>query len=96
MKKKIVYLLLILIMPLMLFSGCGNNAQTSSNGSEFIIGDIVFIKVIRGDDFDIFVDKNTKVMYIFNKTTYQGGLTVLVNADGTPMLWEGELKGENK
>jgi hypothetical protein len=38
-------------------------------------------------------------MYIFNKTYYQGslgGLTVLVNADGTPMLWEGELEGENK
>lgn len=91
MKKKIFCLLLILIMPLMLFSGCSSNAQTSSNGSEFIVGDIVFIKVVRGDDFDIFVDKNTRVMYIFNKTYHQGGLTVLVNADGTPMLWECEL-----
>ena len=88
--KKILCLLLALIMPLVLFSGC------SSNGSEFIVGDIVFINVVIGDDFDIFVDKNTRVMYIFNKQYSQGGLTVLVNADGTPMLWEGKLEGESK
>lgn len=71
-----------------------NNAQTSEIGKEYIVGNVILVKVEKGEDFDLFVDKNTKVIYIYNKTLYQGGLTVMLNADGTPMLWEGELKGE--
>lgn len=95
MKKKIFCLLLLLIMPIILLSGCAfNKAQTSEIGKEYIVGNVILVKVEKGEDFDLFVDKNTKVIYIYNKTSYQGGLTVMLNADGTPMLWEGELKGE--
>ena len=95
MKKKIFCLLLLLIMPIILLSGCAlDNAQTSEIGKEYIVGNVILVKVEKGEDFDLFVDKNTKVIYIYNKSSYQGGLTVMLNADGTPMLWEGELKGE--
>ena len=78
-----------------MLSGCAlDNAQTSEIGKEYIVGNVILVKVETGEDFDLFVDKNTKVIYIYNKTSYQGGLTVMLNADGTPMLWEGELKGE--
>lgn len=36
--------------------------------------------------FDIFYDSQTKVMYIIN---YHGGVTVMLNPDGTPKLYEG-------
>lgn len=95
MKKKIFCLLLLLIMPIILLFGCASdNAQTSEIGKEYIVGNVILVKVEKGEDFDLFVDKNTKVIYIYNKTSYQGGLTAMLNADGTPMLWEGELKGE--
>lgn len=95
MKKKIFCFLLLLVMPIILLFGCAlDNAQTSEIGKEYIVGNVILVKVEKGKDFDLFVDKNTKVIYIYNKTSYQGGLTAMLNADGTPMLWEGELKGE--
>ena len=36
----------------------------------------------------VLVNKETRVMYL---TQYKGGMTVMVNADGSPMLYEGEL-----
>lgn len=95
MKKKIFCLLLLLILPIFMLCGCAlDSAQSSGIGKEYIVGNVIFVKVEKGEDFDLFVDKNTRVIYIYNKTSYQGGLTAMLNADGTPMLWEGELKGE--
>lgn len=39
----------------------------------------------------IFVDKETNCMYLFEKSSYGGGLTQLTNADGSPKLFEGDL-----
>ena len=36
-------------------------------------------------------DKNTKVMYVYVDLGESGSLQVLLNADGSPMLYEGEL-----
>lgn len=41
--------------------------------------------------FDIFYDSETKVMYIIN---YHGGVTVMLNPDGTPRLYEGGTENE--
>ena len=35
----------------------------------------------------IYVDSETNVMYLFNIHNYGGGLTLMVNADGTPKLY---------
>ena len=40
----------------------------------------------------IYVDKETKVQYIYN--TYEGGMCVLVDADGKPLLYDGEFETE--
>lgn len=86
MKKKIFILLVALLFLIFIFAGCEDNNVSTSK-----VGDITLIKVVNGENFDIYVDKDTRVMYIFNKTTYQGGMTVLINSDGSPMLWEGDL-----
>lgn len=98
MKKKILLILLLLIMPVMLLCGCGkvpkSNDFTSEENSRF-----VYVKEYTIDNdasFKILVDKETRVMYLY-KISNSGsnfgtaGLTVMLNADGTPMLWEGEL-----
>lgn len=41
----------------------------------------------------VVVDRETKVMYTVSYGTYNIGIfTMLVDADGKPLLWEGELK----
>lgn len=92
MKKKILIILLALIIPIcLLFAGCVSTAQTADVGEEFVIGDIVLVKVEHGRHFDMFVDKKTKVIYIYNTTGNQGGLTAMLDSDGKPLIYEGEL-----
>lgn len=50
----------------------------------------LMIKVESGEstysNYDIYYDKETKVMYMVE---YRGGIIVLVNPDGTPKLYKG-------
>ena len=52
----------------------------------------MFTKVKSGlGDFYVVYDNETKVMYAVSDGLYNRGvLTMLVNADGTPKLYEGE------
>ena len=42
------------------------------------------------DSFRIYYDKETKVMYLISNIYKGRGITVLVDADGKPLLYEGE------
>ena len=42
------------------------------------------------DGFRIYYDKKTKVMYLVSDIYKGGGITVLVDKDGKPLLYEGE------
>ena len=86
MKKKIFCLLLILIMPLILFSGCVNAEKKLEEKSMFVV--VEHLNIDGNCIIYVLVNKETKVMYI---TQYKGALIVMLNPDGTPMLWEGEL-----
>lgn len=37
---------------------------------------------------DIIIDRETGVCYLWHSGGYKGGLTVLVDADGKPIIWE--------
>lgn len=53
-------------------------------------GENRFALVSSEPGFKIYYDKKTKVMYLV-KTVYKGGgITLLVDADGKPLLYEGE------
>lgn len=82
MKKKILFILLLLIMPVMLLCGCGVSEEAETNGGADRFKEISY------ENCSVYIDKETKVMYLSVKR----GLTVMLNADGTPMLWEGELE----
>lgn len=57
-----------------------------------------FVKVysqgngLTSSRFEIFVDTQTGVNYIFRESGYAGGLTPLLNADGTPVVTITERK----
>lgn len=91
MKKKLFLLFLILIIPIcLLFSGCGTEKSPSyeSNTGRFLL---VYSQEKDREKIYILVDTKTRVMYLWCHIGFGGGLTVMLNPDGTPMIWEGEL-----
>lgn len=53
-------------------------------------GENRFALVSSEPHFKIYYDKKTKVMYLFANVYNGGGVTVLVDKDGKPLLYEGE------
>ena len=94
MKKKLLCLLLVLIMPMMVLAGCGSKDYEQK--TTYVYAGVTFTRITdKGfiyegfSDADIYVHNETRVMYIGRMDS--GYFTALLNADGTPMLWEGEL-----
>lgn len=77
-----------------LLSGC------AANGTESQVVDgkaSMFIRVEQGPSWNVYYHRDTKVMYVVSAgSRNSGNFTVLVNSDGSPMLWEenAEPKGE--
>lgn len=94
MKKKIFCLIMLLIIPTsLLLSGCSGK-NNSSNGQnpeeqvEFItLKDYTRLTYINLKAV-IVVNKATRVMYMVDNN---GAITVMLNADGSPMIYQGEL-----
>ena len=77
--KKIIALMIVVLAVVM--TGCSEVEDKSLWNSDFVI-------VEENYKYYIVYHKETKVMYT---VSYNNGVfTLLVNADGTPMLWEGE------
>ena len=81
--------LLIIASVLLTFAGCtstraeAKEVDDADDGNTFVLVDA---------DYYCWVvyHKDTKVMYAVSRSGYNAGTyTVLVNADGTPMIWEG-------
>lgn len=85
MKRKLLAIILALAMMLALV-GCTEEVRppniSKGEGSIFVI-------VENGDYVDVYVHKETRVMYAYSP--YSGGFVVMIDADGKPLLWEGEL-----
>ncbi len=93
---------IILCTILFLFSTCGSVSTDDANATETpaevvetvenpVIDDGTnFVCVAEYSTFVIKYNTKTLVMYAVSDDTYNHGtFTVLVNADGSPMLWEG-------
>ena len=87
--KRLLLILMTIALYACLFVGCsgsGNPAtekEVSKNSSFIIVED--------GAGYYIVYHKDTKVMYTFSTGgSSLGTFCLLVNADGTPMIWEDE------
>ena len=96
MKKKLISLLLVLVMPMLVLCGCNSIPQNDNyvlqENARFVY--VSEYTINEKEEFKILVDKETRVMYLYYEGYsghYYAGLTVMLNADGTPMLYEGEL-----
>lgn len=93
MKKLILCILFIFIIPVcILFTGCGGtqkaNDYSKSQNDRFLL-----IKEYKDgvDTYIILVDKETRVLYLRYSESYRAGLTVMLDANGNPLLYEGQL-----
>ena len=80
--KKIIALTIVVLAVIM--AGCSEIEDKSAEKSNFV-------KVEDNYNWYIVYHKETKVMYAVSRGSYNcGTFTLLVKADGTPMIWEGD------
>jgi hypothetical protein len=81
--KKLIVLLIVIALCACLFVGCDKESRKKDSwaGTGF-----VYIES-RGCVEHLYYE-DTGVMYVYDASGYAGGLTVLLNPDGTPMIWE--------
>lgn len=83
MRKVCIIAAIVLAASLMV--GCAAQPTEGSTDRESI-----YRVVETGFNYDIIYDTRTGVMYHMSNGSYnRGTLTLLVNADGTPRVWEG-------
>lgn len=84
MKNKIKVAAITLAAAAVL-SGCGNKVANESDSS----APSMFVAVETAKTWMVVYHKETKVLYVVsNDYRNYGNFTVLLNADGTPLLWE--------
>ena len=80
-------ILMALIVAVMLLSGC---AKVENKTEQEPVDVSRFERVEYNGVWEIVADRETGVMYAVSRGYYnQGNFTVLVDADGNPMIWEG-------
>lgn len=85
MKKIIAILLIVLCLFL---CSCSSSVSTEHEKAQ---ERSMFIKLESTSNWEIVYHRETKVMYAVSKGYYNSGtFTVLLDADGTPMTYEGE------
>ena len=82
---------LIIALIALMFAGCTSiRAEAKAKEVDDVDDGNTFILVDADYYCWIVYHKDTKVMYAVSRSGYNAGTyTVLVNADGTPMIWEG-------
>ena len=89
MKNKFyIKIISILIICLMLFSGCVSASAEVLPSVGYSVGN-TFVIVDSTSNWDVVYCNKTKVMYVVSKGTYNRGVfTLLVNKYGNPMIWK--------
>lgn len=85
MKRKIIAMAMLACL---LLAGCSNFAKVEDK-TESDIEISMFVIVEHTGNWRVVYHRETKVMYAVSDSGYNyGNFTLLVNADGSPMLWE--------
>lgn len=80
-KMLVVFLLLILLV----FASCATTVEKTENQQETSM----FVQIEQTNIWRIVYHKETKVLYAVSNGGYNcGNFTVLVNPDGTPMIYK--------
>lgn len=84
MKKAVA---ILFVFALLMLCGCEGKATVNSEGLQ---EESMFVLVEDAYIFSVVYHRDTKVMYAISRGGYNSGnFCLLVNPDGTPMLWKG-------
>ncbi len=87
--RKIIAVILVAVFV----TGCAGEVITRE---EDVASQILHFDEHKLDmEYSIIVDADTDVCYLINTDIYGGGMTVLLNPDGTPRLWK-DIENESK
>lgn len=81
--KKLISLVLALVLIFALVGCTGASSDNETTSDRFVI--------VYSDSLScIYVDSETNVMYFWHSRGYSGGLSVMLDENGNPLLWEGD------
>lgn len=86
--------LLLCMLCALTLTGCGDVKEIKSEyeeAREEQIDSRRFLEINLDGPGRIYVDKETRVQYLYFGNGYGGGVSVLVDSDGEPLLYEGEF-----
>ena len=89
-KRKVIFLTLLTVIFLSM-TGCDGNFSdnTVTAIEEYNTGESMFVCIEITKSWLIVYHKETKVMYTVSRMSSGAGhFTLLVNPDGSPMIWE--------
>lgn len=90
MTKRIICALLCVILTFFLI-GCGTRFERVDEKPAQSFSMFIVVEGEGLDSYRIVYHRDTKVMYAVSTGTYNSGnFTVLLNPDGSPMLWKGD------
>lgn len=91
MKLKLILIAMIMVFA-MAFALCAcAESSIDPNPYATMEGDNDFVVIDEGTNGWIrFYDPDTKVVYLFYGSGNRCGITVMLDAEGKPLLWEGE------
>ena len=76
----------VALISALLMTGCGKGAASGKSYIQDIEPNIV--EISNGYGYFYVVDANTGVVYLKYESGYHGAITVMLNADGTPITAE--------
>lgn len=90
-KAVLTFVIMFVVVAIggLLFTGCASPYRNALKKCERF--DVLYDTDTINNGCIILVDKETRVMYLYVKTGSGAGLTVMVDEEGKPMLYEGEL-----
>ena len=83
--KKIFAIVLTCVLLMFILTGC-NNVSKSKDFDEDAT-DFTFTRISSGSRMSIYKEDVTDVMYVTYHAGHKGGLTVMLDTDGTPLLY---------
>ena len=91
--KKIMYILILVILLCLTSCEFEPPHKVEEVTKEYDFGRFIQVyHVISGDeDLIIYVDKETKVQYLAIDMYYGGGITIMLDENGKPLLYDGDF-----
>lgn len=84
--KRYIAIMLICVLAVSILTGCDNTVSKSKdfdeNGTDY-----TFTLISSGSRMSLYKENITDVMYLVYHIGYKGSLTVMLDADGTPLLY---------